>query len=295
MTQSMSLEQIQREMAHAVMTPLTPDEEMRKETLDGRSMARVAASFIAPNTRLSAFDRLEIYNRQYWFRVLGALAEDFPALRSVIGSRAFDAMSVAYLNAHPNRSFTLRNLGSRLSDWLIANPHFAGRRASLAVDVVRIEWAFIEAFDGAEHEPLTIEQIATLDGSSHLALQPHLQLVELEYPVDDLVLNLHKQEKRQTTEAGLQHDDQDHAPAKLPALRRKPTWLAAHRVDFSVYYLRLKRGEFHTLRAISAGRPLAPRSRVRGVGDRAAAAAGWLRSTGRRRSTSQPPPAPLRP
>jgi len=257
MTQSMSLEQIQREMAHAVMTPLTPDEEMRKETLDGRSMARVAASFIAPNTRLSAFDRLEIYNRQYWFRVLGALAEDFPALRSVIGSRAFDAMSVAYLNAHPNRSFTLRNLGSRLSDWLIANPHFAGRRASLAVDVVRIEWAFIEAFDGAEHEPLTIEQIATLDGSSHLALQPHLQLVELEYPVDDLVLNLHKQEKRQTTEAGLQHDDQDHAPAKLPALRRNPTWLAAHRVDFSVYYLRLKRGEFHTLRAISAGRPLA--------------------------------------
>jgi len=220
-------------------------------------MARVAASFIAPNTRLSAFDRLEIYNRQYWFRVLGALAEDFPALRSVIGSRAFDAMSVAYLNAHPNRSFTLRNLGSRLSDWLIANPHFAGRRASLAVDVVRIEWAFIEAFDGAEHEPLTIEQIATLDGSSHLALQPHLQLVELEYPVDDLVLNLHKQEKRQTTEAGLQHDDQDHAPAKLPALRRNPTWLAAHRVDFSVYYLRLKRGEFHTLRAISAGRPLA--------------------------------------
>jgi len=131
MTQSMSLEQIQREMAHAVMTPLTPDEEMRKETLDGHSMARVAASFIAPNTRLSAFDRLEIYNRQYWFRVLGALAEDFPALRSVIGSRAFDAMSVAYLNAHPNRSFTLRNLGSRLSDWLIANPHFAGRRASL--------------------------------------------------------------------------------------------------------------------------------------------------------------------
>jgi len=257
MTQSMSLEQIQREMAHAVMTPLTPDEEMRKETLDGHSMARVAASFIAPNTRLSAFDRLEIYNRQYWFRVLGALAEDFPALRSVIGSRAFDAMSVAYLNAHPNRSFTLRNLGSRLSDWLIANPHFAGRRASLAVDVVRIEWAFIEAFDGAEHEPLTIEQIATLDGSSHLALQPHLQLVELEYPVDDLVLNLHKQEKRQTTEAGLQHDDQDHAPAKLPALRRKSTWLAAHRVDFSVYYLRLKRGEFHTLRAISAGRPLA--------------------------------------
>ena len=257
MTQQItSLEQIQREMAHAVMTPLTADDEMRKEAPDGRSMERVAASFIAPNSRLSSFERLELYNRQYWFRVLGALAEDFPALRSVIGTRAFDAMAVAYLDAHPNRSFTLRNLGSRLPDWLAANHHFAGRRAALAVDVARIEWAFIEVFDAAEREPLTLEQIAVLDGASPLALQPHLQLVELEYPIDDLVLNLHKQEKRQTTEAGLQHDQDDLAPAKLPPLRRKPTWLAAHRVDYSVYYLRLKRGEFHTLRDIRAGRPL---------------------------------------
>jgi len=253
----MSLEQIQREMAHAVMTPLTAADEMRKESRDGRSMEGIAKSFIAPNSKLSSFDRLEIYNRQYWYRVLGALAEDFPALRSVIGSRAFDAVSVAYIDSHPNRSFTLRNLGSRLSEFLAANPHFAGRRADLAVDVARIEWAFVEAFDSAEHEPLTLEQIATLEGGSHLALQPHLQLVELEYPIDDLVLNMHKREKRQTTEAGLQHEEDDNAPAKLPALRRKPTWLAAHRVDYSVFYLRLRRGEFHTLRAIRAGQPLA--------------------------------------
>ena len=128
--------------------------------------------------------------------------------------------------------------------------------AAAAQDAARIEWAFVEAFDAAEREPLTLEQIATLDGGSRLALQPHLQLVELEYSVDDLVLNLHKEEKRQTTEAGLQHDDVDTAPAKLPTLRRKSTWLAAHRVDYSVYYLRLKRGQFHTLRAIRAGQPL---------------------------------------
>ncbi|MBS1802909.1 MAG: putative DNA-binding domain-containing protein [Acidobacteria bacterium] len=244
-------------MASAVMTPLTADDEMRKESRNGRPMDHVAASFIAPNSRLTSFERLEIYNRQYWYRVLNALGEDFPALRTVIGSRAFDAMSVAYIDAHPNRSFTLRNLGSRLPEFLVANPHFAGRRADLAVDVARIEWAFVEAFDSAEREPLTLEQIATLEGDSHLALQPHLQLVEVEYPVDDLVLKLHKGEERQTTEAGIKHDEDENAPAKLPVLRRKPTWLAAHRVDYSVFYLRLKRGEFHTLRAIRAGQPLA--------------------------------------
>jgi len=254
---AMSLAQIQREMARSVMMPLTVDEEMRRESPDGQSMEQVAESFIAPNSQLSAFERLEIYNRQYWFRVLGALAEDFPALRSVIGARAFEAMSVAYLSEHPSRSFTLRNLGSHLTDWLKRNPQYAGRRTRLARDVARVEWAFVEAFDNAERDPLTLQQIATLDGNSRLSLQPHLRLVELEFPVDDLVLNLHQSEKRQTSEAGVEHQDSQDAPARLPALRCKQTWLAVHRVDYSVYYLRLKRGEFHTLRAIGDGRSLA--------------------------------------
>ncbi len=253
----MTLAQLQREMARAVMMPLTADEEMRRESPEGRPMDQVAGAFIAPNSKLSAFERLEIYNRQYWFRVLGALAEDFPALRSVIGARAFEAMSVAYLSEHPSRSFSLRNLGSHLAEWLSKNPHFAGRRAHLAHDVARMEWAFVEAFDGAERDPLTLEQISTLDGVSRLGLQPHLQLVALDFPVDDLVLNLHKREKRQTSEAGVRHEDDEEAPAKLPPLRRRQTWLAAHRVDFSVYYLGLKRGEFETLAAIRSGMPLA--------------------------------------
>jgi hypothetical protein len=254
---TMTLAQIQREMARAVMMPLTSNEDMRRESPDGRQMEQVAASFIAPNSKLSSFDRLEIYNRQYWFRVLGALAEDFPALRSVVGARAFEAMCVAYLGEYPSRSFSLRNLGSHLAEWLARNPHFAGRRARLAQDVARMEWAFVEAFDGAEHEPLTLEQVSILDGDSRLALQPHLQLVALDFPVDDLVLNLHKHEKRQASEAGVQHEDDEQSPAKLPVLRPKETWLAAHRVDFSVYYLPLKRGEFQTLAAIRTGMPLA--------------------------------------
>ncbi len=255
--EAMSLAQLQREMARAVMMPLTADEDMRRDAPDGRLMEQVAASFIAPNSQLSSFERLEIYNRQYWYRVLGALAEDFPALRSLIGARAFEAMSVAYLSEYPSHSFTLRNLGSHLAEWLKRNPHFAGRRARLAEDVARIEWAFVEAFDGAECEALTLEQISTLDGDSRLALQPHLRLVSLDFPVDDLVLNLHKSEKRQTSEAGVRHEEEEQAPKKLPPLRRKATWLAAHRVDFSVYYLRLRRGEFLTLAAIQSGVPLA--------------------------------------
>ncbi|HUA93854.1 MAG TPA: DNA-binding domain-containing protein [Terracidiphilus sp.] len=252
----MNLESIQRAMAAAVMQPLTEEEGMREQAPDGRAMTEVAASFIAPNSRLTAFERLEIYNRQYWFRVLSALGEDFPALRAVIGSAQFDALSVAYLAAHPSRSFTLRNLGSKLVEWLAAHPEFTGRRHALAIDVARIEWAFVEAFDSADRAPLTLSQIAALDGASHLVLQPHLQLMALDYPADNLVLSLHQREKRQTSEAGVGHEEESTTPIQLPRLRRRPTWLAAHRVEYSVYYRRLAREEFLVLSSLREGQLL---------------------------------------
>jgi hypothetical protein len=255
--ETMDLAALQREMAAAVMRPLSADEQMQERAPDGRPMAAVAETFIAPNSRLTAFERLEIYNRQYWFRVLGALAEDFPGVRAILGGRRYDALAIAYMTEHPSRSFTLRNLGSKLPEWLEANPVYAGRRHRLAVDVARIEWAFVEAFDSAERAPLTLEQISTLDANSRLALQPHLRLLALAYPADELVLGLHQREKRQTSEAGVEHEDGELPPVELPRLRRRPTWVAAHRLEFSVYYKRLRREEFLTLAAIRAGAPLA--------------------------------------
>ncbi|MGP8269908.1 MAG: putative DNA-binding domain-containing protein [Terracidiphilus sp.] len=256
-SEPMSLAELQREMAAAVMMPLTADEQMRAEAVDGRDMSAVAGSFIAPNSRLSAFERLEIYNRQYWFRVLGALAEDFAILQAVVGGSEFEALSIAYLTAHPSRSFSMRNLGSTLVGWLTENPQYAGRRQRLAIDVARIEWAFIEAFDGAEREPLTLDQIATLDGGSRLALQPHLRLVAMDYGADELVMALDERQKRETSEAGVERDSELETAARLPKLRRKPTWVAVHRVEFTVYFRRLRREEFLTLGALRRGLPLA--------------------------------------
>ncbi len=144
----MKLMQLQRTMARAVMQPLTSSERMQRRAPDGGPMKRYASRFIKPNDRLTSFERLEIYNRQYWFRVLSALIEDFPGLRAVLGERRFDAMAKAYLIANPSRSFTLRNLGSRMESWLRKNPKWAGPNQALALDIARLEWADIEAFDG---------------------------------------------------------------------------------------------------------------------------------------------------
>src|ERR1700747_581729 len=106
------------------MPRITPAERMRPTAPDGRSLPKVAADIIKPNDRLTSFERLEIYNRQYWFRVLSSFAEDFPGLRSITGQRRFGALSRAYLAECPSVSFTLRNLGSRLEHWLLSNPRW---------------------------------------------------------------------------------------------------------------------------------------------------------------------------
>jgi hypothetical protein len=256
-TPQMSLLEIQRAMAAAVMMPLTPDEDMQSFDPDGRDMHAVAGAFIAPNNRLSAFERLELYNRQYWYRLLDALADDFPALRAVLGPQRFESFSIAYLKDHPSRSFSLRNLGSNLVAWMAEHPEQAGRRYRLARDIARLEWAFVEAFDNAENKPLTMEQIRGLSGESKLALQPHVRLLTLDHSAVDLVLALHSRQRRDSSEAGVRHDDSENASgAPLPRVPRRPTWVVAHRIDNSVYYRSLMREEFLTLLAIQSGQPL---------------------------------------
>jgi len=279
----MNLEELQREMGAAVMQPLTSDELMQPSDTtgrwQGRAMEKVASEFIRPNSRLTAFERLEIYNRQYWFRLQSSFMEDFAALRSVVGDVRFEAIMNAYLAAHPSRSFTLRNLGSKLLEWLRSHPDYAGRRLSLALDVVRVEWACIEAFDNAELRPLTVDEVASLGAESRLGLQPHVQLLALSYPADDLVLDMHRRERRESSEAGVKAESVDSGQHQSLRLRKRATWVAVHRVDFSLYYKRLSQAEYRTLAALQQsmtlhesletgfeGSRLATGSRVRLVG-----------------------------
>jgi hypothetical protein len=256
----MNLEDLQRTMGAAVMQPLTTDEEMQPRDItgrwNGRPMAEVASEFVAPNSRLTSFERLEIYNRQYWFRLQTAFNEDFPALRAVVGADRFEALMNAYLAVHPSRSFTLRNLGSKLLDWLTQNPQYAGRKQALALDVVRVEWACIEAFDNAERAPLSAEEVATVGADSQLALQPYVQLLALQYPADDLVLDMHQHQKRESSEAGTHPESMDEESYQPLRLRKRATWLAIHRSDLSLYYKRLTQPEYRTLFALRDGHTL---------------------------------------
>jgi hypothetical protein len=240
-------------MAEDVRRPLTSDFEMRQETESGASTKDLAASYITPNALLTSFERLEIYNRQYWFRLIDAVSDDFPALNAMLGAKRFNDLVLAYILENPSTSWTLRDLGGKLPGWLAGHPEFTGKRHLLAIDIARLEWAYVEAFDGKKVAPLCAEDIQGLGPDARITLQPHIQLLALRYPVDELVMAVHRDapETDIVSNAAMGRKQRNRVP--LPPMRRIPIFLAVHRFDDLVYYRRIEREAFRMLSALRNG------------------------------------------
>ena len=260
------LRRLQQWMAASVMEPLAADGGMRRRRKDGSSMAAHAARVIQPNDRLTAFARLEIYNVQYWLRLLASLREDFPILEAVLGEAAFARLARAYLEQHPSRSFTLRNLGARLEAFVRREPRWLGQgqRARFARDVLRFEWAQVVAFDGeARPTPTPAQLAAAAPARLRLRLQPYLSLLALAYPVDTFVERFQQErDQEERLRSAASQAMEPVAPSRrarrpVPLPKPQATFLAVHRVDHLLYVKRLEPEAFRLLSALERGLPLA--------------------------------------
>jgi hypothetical protein len=241
-----SLLELQRRIADAVMSPLDA------------SISSEAKQLVKPNDRLTSTERLNIYHRQYWYRILDSFNEDFAGLCAILGERAFQRLSRGYLNECPSQSFTLRNLGSRLDRWLTEHPEFAGKNLALALDMIRLEWAHIQAFDNAERKAIGPEDLLELGPELELALQPHIRLLAVQYPVDELRIKVNKNvEEHSRASNAVSAPAHRHIVRRYARLKPQQIFLAVHRVEFTVYYRRLDSQEFRVLQAIGKGQPIA--------------------------------------
>jgi len=236
------LRHLQRSMAAALMQPLTKRDRLRSGT---------TADFIAPNDRMSGFERLEIYARQYWFRLLDCLYDDYPALRVFLGERRFHRLCQDYLAQHPSTSWTLRNLGAGLPSFITE---------SRARDIARVEWAQTLAFDEAQKKPLHVDDLLGEDPTTlRLGLQPCVVLLEIDHAVDHFITAMKKTDadvrgsaSQAVTEAPVRE-----VTAKAPRLKRERVTLVVHRHDNRLYFKRLAPEAHALLCALKDGAPLA--------------------------------------
>ena len=249
------LRSIQRAFATGIMRPLTPDQHMKPKWVDGTSTKKAVAKFVKPNDRLTSYERIEIYNRQYWYRLIDCFYEDFPGLRALIGEKRFYDLTVAYLTKYPSNSFTLRDLGNRLEKFLKQNPAWLVPHEALARDILKLEWAHIVAFDGEALPPLEIDSLLGGDPATlRLGFQPHITFLACSYPVDNFVLATRRREepKGEASNAVTNRKKVKAAP-KIARPKSEKIWLAVHRSDHSVFYKRLEPEAYLICTALQKG------------------------------------------
>ncbi len=234
------------------MRPLTRDDEMTSES------DAVADEIIKPNDRLTSPERLQIYNQQYWWRLLANFADDFPGVRAALGTRAFDRLSVSYLEHCGSTSWNLRNLGRQLETYLRDHPEHGGAKHQLALETARMEWACMEAFDGPEKPVLDPQKIARIAPDRlRIKLQPYITLLELDYPIDDLLRKLKNSGVETGTASNAVSSGPTRRTTRLSVPRsRKPIHLVVHRVDYVVFYKRLDPEAHRILTALRDGETL---------------------------------------
>jgi hypothetical protein len=200
-----------------------------------------ARDALTGNDRLSPAEQLEIYREQFWLRHTGSLLEDFPGLSGVTGQRDWERLSEEYLASHPPSSYTLRDLGAQLPEY-VAGCGFLEHR-ELCWDMARLEWAYVEAFDARDSAALEPAKLAAIPAEkwpgARLVLDPAVRLLRVSYPVATL--------RSQLKRAG---DQRIEVPAK------QPQCLVVHRRDGAVFYSEVSSSAFELLEALSEGQCL---------------------------------------
>jgi len=255
------LRQLQRLAGVVIMRPLSHQWRMQGKWIDNRDMRDVTAEFIKPNDRLSSFERIEIYNRQYWFRLIDSFYDDFPGLRAILGRLKFNKLAKEYLKAHPSTSFTMRNLGRHLPAFIDEHPKLVAPRLHLAQGMVRFEWAQVEAFDGRALPPVTVDDLLGDNKNPakiRLSLQPYISLLHLRYPLDQYIMRLKKTGLRGDASNAIEENEVEKSVRKrrTPIPKAKETFIVVHRLDNSLYYKRIDPREYRLLTCLQRGDPL---------------------------------------
>ncbi|MBW2454033.1 MAG: putative DNA-binding domain-containing protein [Deltaproteobacteria bacterium] len=173
---------------------------------------------LLPSATLAADERLAIYRDMVLLRLHDSLAEDFPAVRHLMGEEGFGRLVRDYLDRFPSRSFTLDHAGRDLPRFLAEASDLPNRR--LLHDVARLEWSTHRCFHAERSTVLAADAIAQIPlelwPEVRLRLAPTTEVFALDHRASEIL-------------SAVASD------GPLPSLERSPSWCAVWRKDYVVW------------------------------------------------------------
>jgi hypothetical protein len=201
--------------------------------------ATKAKAVILPSRTLAPDERVAIYSRMYFLRLHDCLAQDYEAVKHILGDVEFERLVRGYLARYPSTHYSLNPLGTKLPSFLAGKVRFPKR--ALILDLARLELAMSQVFDAERSPVLSREDLERFPrarfGEARLRPIAAFQLLALDHRANAIVTAV-RQER------------------PLPPLGRKKTWVVVYRRDYQVWRMDLTEPMFAALSAFSAGRTL---------------------------------------
>jgi hypothetical protein len=208
------------------------------DAVTGPDAAGDAACMLTSGPRLTSAERLEIYRDGYRRRLVECLADDYPAVRYLLGDPAFEAIAHAYIDRHPSRSPNLNAFGRWFPAFLAAAHADVG---TFPPDLARLEWAIVEAIHAAASPPLALERLERMTpeqwAPAVLVPAASVRVLHFAHPVDPFY-------------QAFRDDEHPTAPAAAPSAT------LVHRRGWVVWRSELTPTMARLLEAIAAGSPL---------------------------------------
>ncbi|MBS4164751.1 Uncharacterized protein PRO82_002084 [Candidatus Protochlamydia amoebophila] len=173
------LQLIQEWFASVITTPLAKNDTIHYKTKKGDLISEEAKNYIAPSPKLLPHQCIQIYNQQYWWRLINILYTNFPLLVRLTGCKIFkEKIAIPYLSECPPNHWALSLVGERLPDWISKN--YKRPDYSLIEQAVQLDWAFTASWIASKHIPLNLSELTKQNPEEILTktlfLQPHIHL-----------------------------------------------------------------------------------------------------------------------
>lgn len=239
-----NLREIQQWFGGVISQPIDRHSRINPVAPSGLSIVAEAPYFIAPSPTLEPYERIQIYNQQYWWRFFTALQESFPTLVRLFGFAEFNyRIAAPYLVKYPSDHWAICFLGNRLPKWIEEEYHESDKQ--LILDAADIDWAHTVCFTVKKYPSLTQSDLAKGEAilSQKLYLQPCLQLFEFRYHM----FHFHKALVAHDPDYWLEHD--------FPVLEQDKTYyfVLFRNVHNHVTYEEISQGEFQLLNRFYEG------------------------------------------
>ena len=167
--------------AEVISSPIDYYNHINPVAPSGQSIAIEALDYILPSLALQPHERMEIYNQQFWWRLLSTLHDEFPVVVRLFGYEEFNQkIGFPYICKYLPNHYSLSHLGDRLADWLLEEYHEDDK--DLVRHGAKVDWAFNMAFI-EEHQSVQPLKEKSPDElfNTFLKLQPHVFLFEQPY------------------------------------------------------------------------------------------------------------------